>query len=259
MEVDTEPVLFAEVPEVVPPAEVPFETLEERFASCEERLGYCFRDRAILELSLTHASVARTRLASNERLEFLGDSILGHLVCEALYHRFPGEAEGELTRIKSAIVSRTTCAAISYRMGLERFLLLGKGLSAHDRIPQSIMAAVFESLVAGLYLDGGMEAVRHVVTPLVEPEIEHAALAGNLRNYKSLLQQIAQKTYNETPSYRLLDEKGPDHSKCFKVAAVVGAKTFPAAWGPSKKESEQRAAQNALCEIEGLEVPHVAD
>lgn len=250
---------FAEVPEPAASPDIPFESLEDRFSSCEERLNYRFRDRSILELSLTHASVARTRLESNERLEFLGDSILGHLVCEALYLRFPEEAEGELTRIKSAIVSRTTCAAISYRLGLERFLLLGKGLSSHDRIPLSIMAAVFESLVAGLYLDGGMDAVRGVVAPLVEPEIEHAAAAGNLRNFKSLLQQISQKTYGETPSYRLLDEKGPDHSKCFKVAAVVGTKFFPGAWGPSKKEAEQRAAQNALCEIEGLEIPHVAD
>lgn len=237
----------------------PFASLDDRLDRCEDKLGYRFRDRKLLELSLTHASVARTRLESNERMEFLGDSILGHLVCEALYLRFPEEAEGELTRIKSAIVSRHTCASMSYCLGLDQFLLLGKGLSTHNHIPQSIMAAVFESLVAGLYLDGGMEAVRTVVEPVVEPEIEHAAAAGNLRNFKSLLQQIAQKTFNETPSYRLLDEKGPDHSKCFKVAAVIGPNFYPAAWGASKKESEQRAAQNALCEIEGLELPHPAD
>lgn len=239
--------------------DAPYLTLDDRLSACEQRLGYRFRDRAHLELSLTHASVARSRLASNERLEFLGDSILGHLVCEALYHRFPEEPEGELTRIKSSLVSRTTCAAMSYRLGLERFILLGKGLSAHDRIPPSIMAAVFESLVAGLYLDGGMDAVQTVLGPLIEPEIEHAAGLANSRNFKSVLQQMAQKTYSETPIYRLLDEKGPDHSKCFKVAAVIGPQNFPAAWGPSKKEAEQRAAQNALCEIEGREVPHVAD
>ncbi len=239
--------------------EAPFESLSDRFTRCEEQLQYRFRDRNMLELCLTHASVARSRLASNERLEFLGDAILGHIVCEALYQRFPEAPEGELTRIKSSLVSRTTCAAISYQLGLDRFLLLGKGLSTHERIPQSIMAAVFESLVAGIYLDGGMEAVRAVVARLIQPEIELATATGNSRNFKSLLQQIAQKTFNETPVYRLLDEKGPDHSKCFKIAAVIGEQNYSAAWGPSKKEAEQRAAQNALCEIEGDAVPHIAD
>ena len=233
--------------------------MSQRFAQCEARLQYTFKNRSLLELSLTHASVARSRLESNERLEFLGDAILGQIVCEALYHRFPDQPEGELTRIKSTLVSRATCAAMSYELGLDQFILLGKGLSSHDQIPPSIMAAVFESLVAGIYLDGGINAVRSLIGRLIEPEIELCAITGSSRNFKSHLQQIAQKTFNETPVYRLMDEKGPDHSKCFKISAVIGSQSYPAAWGSSKKEAEQRAAQNALCEIEGIAVPHVAD
>ncbi len=235
------------------------DALDERLTECEEMIGYRFRDRRLLEQSLTHASVARCRLDSNERLEFLGDSILGHIVCEALFHRFPEAAEGELTRIKSTLVSRITCADISRRLRLDRFVLLGKGLASHDRIPQSIMAAVFEALVAGVYLDGGMDAVRLLVERAVNPEIDAATELGQMRNFKSLLQQTAQKSFNETPIYRLLDEKGPDHSKCFKISAIIGPQTYSAAWGPSKKEAEQRAAENALCELEGRDLPHVAD
>lgn len=235
------------------------ELLNERFRQCEDAIQYRFRDRQLLEQSLTHASVARLRIDSNERLEFLGDSILGHIVCEMLFHRFPEEPEGELTRIKSALVSRTTCASISHRLGLDRFVFLGKGLSTHDHVPQSIMAAVFESLVAGIYLDGGIDGIRPLVERMIAPEIDAIIEAGQSKNYKSLLQQTAQKTNNETPVYRLLDEKGPDHSKCFKICAVIGDRSYPAAWGPNKKEAEQRAAENALCELEGRELRFVAD
>jgi len=234
-------------------------SLEEKLTGCETVLQYRFRDRELLTRCLTHASVARTRLASNERLEFLGDSILGLIVCEALFHRFPESAEGELTRVKSALVSRNTCASVSEELGLGRFLLLGKGLSVHDTVPSSIMAAVFESLIAGVYLDGGLEAAREMVERLLAAEIERVTEQDQGENFKSQLQQMSQKTAGETPVYRLLDEKGPDHSKCFQVAAVVGSKMYSAAWGTSKKEAEQRAAQNALLEIEGGELPYDYD
>ena len=233
--------------------------LEVTLGGCEVALGYTFQDRALLERCLTHASVARTRLDSNERLEFLGDAILGAVVCEVLFSRLPEEAEGELTRIKSIVVSGSTCAKVSRKLGLDGFLLLGKGLSTNDPIPESIIAAVFESLTAGIYLDGGMDAARAFVTQTMTPEIEEAIESAHGRNYKSLLQQIAQKTFSETPVYQLLDEKGPDHSKCFKVAAAVGERVFPPAWGTNKKEAEQRAAHNALQTLEGKELPHLAE
>lgn len=228
----------------------------ERLAACEALLGYEFQDQELLERCLTHASIARTRLDSNERLEFLGDAILGALTCELLYERFPDEAEGELTRIKSVVVSRNTCARISEQLGLHHCLILGKGLGCVDQAPSSVVAAVFESIVAGLYLDGGWPVIREFVRKWVEPEIDRVLQSTHGKNYKSLLQQIAQKSLGATPGYVLLDEKGPDHSKCFKVAARVGGREYPAAWGPNKKEAEQRAAENAWCELQGQPLPY---
>ena len=237
-----------------------FASLEDRLKACEvEVLHYQFRDRSLFERALTHASVAKTRLDSNERLEFLGDAILGAIVCELLFQRFPEHPEGELTRIKSSLVSRNTCAALTEELGLTRFLILGKGLAMHDRIPVSIMAGVFESIVAAIYLDGGYEAVREFVHRAFVAEIDRATDFDQSKNYKSLLQQLSQKSHGETPSYHLLDEKGPDHSKCFKVSAAIGSQIFAAAWGSNKKEAEQRAALNALHEIAGKELPFVAD
>ena len=226
---------------------------------CEDVLQYRFRDRVLLERCLTHASVARTRLDSNERLEFLGDAILGTIVCEMLYQQFPDYPEGELTRVKSVLVSRQTCAAVSEQLGLQRFLRLGKGIGANDRIPSSILAGVIEALIAGVYLDGGLEAAREFVARIMEAEITRATELSHGKNFKSLLQQLSQKSFGETPVYRLLDEKGPDHSKCFKIAACIGAQTYQPAWGASKKEAEQRAACNALYEIQGEELPFVSD
>jgi ribonuclease-3 len=237
-----------------------FASLEERLDACEsDVLLYRFRDRELLEQALTHASIAKTRLESNERMEFLGDGILGAIVCEMLFQRFPEHPEGELTRIKSSLVSRNTCAALTEELGLTRFLILGKGLAMHDRIPVSIMAGVFESIVAAIYLDGGFNAVQEFVARAFAGEISRATEFDQSKNYKSLLQQMSQKSHGETPLYHLLDEKGPDHSKCFKVSAAIGSQVFPAAWGSNKKEAEQRAALNALHEIAGKELPFVAD
>lgn len=234
-------------------------TLDEKLDACEAALRYRFMDRSLLERCLTHSSVANQRLDSNERLEFLGDSVMGVIVCEMLFRTFPEEEEGELTRLKSALVSRRTCARISVRIGLDRCLLLGKGLQMHGRIPPSVNAAVFESVVAGVYLDGGLEATRAFVEPIMAEELEAITGEDQLQNFKSLLQQHAQRELSETPVYRLLDEKGPDHSKCFKIAAVIGSQSYPAAWGNNKKQAEQRAARNALAQLEGREVPYAAE
>jgi ribonuclease-3 len=235
------------------------DSIEQNLSECEASIQYQFRNRDLLEHCLTHSSVARTRLASNERLEFLGDAILGALVCEMLFHRFPEYPEGELTRIKSSLVSRLTCAEIADELGVDRLLFLGKGLHRHDGIPVSIKAAVYETLIAGIYLDGGLQAVGQFVEQTMASRIEQLANAEQSKNFKSLLQQLSQKNFGGTPVYRLLDEKGPDHSKCFKISAVIGPRKFTAAWGPSKKEAEQRAAHNALFEMEGKEVPWTSD
>ncbi len=227
--------------------------------ACQERIGYRFSDTALLVAALTHASGADNRLASNERLEFLGDAILGAVVCEMLYRRYPSYLEGDMTKVKSVVVSRQSCAKISESLGMQEFLILGKGMTTHPKVPPSLMADVFEALTAAIYLDGGMERAREFVTKLVGPEATLAADGELGDNYKSLLQQLVQREHGTTPSYLLLDEKGPDHSKCFKIAAAVGPDRFQAAWGRNKKEAEQRAARNALSELKGDDAPFPAD
>jgi ribonuclease-3 len=231
----------------------------DQMAGCQRRLGYYFRDQELLRAALTHASGAEHRLASNERLEFLGDAILGAVVCEMLFHRYPEYLEGDLTKIKSIVVSRQTCAKISEALGLEEFLILGKGMTTHPSVPSSLLADVFESLIAAVYLDGGVEAASQFISQYLEPEIE-AAVEGNTGgNYKSLLQQLAQREHGTTPVYQLLDEKGPDHSKCFKICAQVGRRRYQAAWGRNKKEAEQRAARNALSQLNEEAPPFPSD
>jgi ribonuclease-3 len=226
---------------------------------CQKAIGYQFRQPELLRASLTHASGANTRLASNERLEFLGDAVLGLVTCEQLYLRFPDFQEGDLTKIKSVVVSRRTCARLSRALNLGDYLFLGKGMSFHAAVPASLLADVFESLVAAIYLDGGLEPAKRFILQWVGPEIEQVAEGAHAGNFKSVLQQVSQREFGATPQYPLLDEKGPDHSKCFKVAAVIGRHTYPAAWGRNKKEAEQKAAMNALAAISGEPVPFAAD
>ncbi len=226
---------------------------------CEERIGYTFRDKGLLRAALTHASGALHRLASNERMEFLGDAILGAVVCEMLYRMFPDFLEGEMTRLKSIVVSRQTCARISQALGMKDFLILGKGMTTSPNVPSSLLADVFESLIAAIYLDGGDAAARPFIQRWLAPEIEAAAGGDVGGNYKSLLQQVAQREHGVTPTYQLLDEKGPDHSKCFKISAQIGSNRYQPAWGRNKKEAEQRAARNALNELNGQPPPFPSD
>ncbi len=228
-------------------------------AECQEVVSYRFQRIELLRAALTHTSSAQTRLSSNERLEFLGDSVLGLIVCEQLYQLFPDYDEGNLTKIKSAVVSRRTCARISRLLNLGDYLFLGKGMHHYAVIPANLLADVFESLVGAMYLDGGLEPVKRFVLKYMTPEIQEVAEGAHAGNYKSHLQMVAQREFNETPQYQLLDEKGPDHSKCFEVAAVIGRYHYPAAWGRTKKEAEQKAAMNALAAIAGDPIPFAVD
>ncbi len=232
------------------------EILEE----CQNAIGYHFRQPELLRAALTHASGANTRLASNERLEFLGDSVLGLVTCEQVYLRFPDYQEGDLTKVKSVVVSRRTCARFSKALNLGAFMFLGRGMNAGtERVPSSLLADVYESLVGAIFLDGGLEAARPFILRHLGPEIEEVAEGAHGGNFKSLLQQVAQREFSSTPQYVLLDEKGPDHSKCFKIAAQIGRHTYAGAWGRNKKEAEQRAAMNAYAQINGEPVPFEHD
>ena len=159
--------------------------------------------------------------------------------------------EGQLTKIKSVVVSRITCAKISKSLGLASVLIVGKGMSTARSVPRSLLADVFESLVAAVYLDGGTAAARDLVGRLLQPEIDLAASGASDDNYKSLLQQIVQRDFGATPSYQVLEEQGPDHNKYFRVSAQFDQREFPPAWGSNKKEAEQRAACNALARLNG--------
>jgi ribonuclease-3 len=217
--------------------------------ACQERIGHTFRDESILLAALTHASGAAHRLASNERLEFLGDAILGFIVCDTLYRIFPESLEGDLTRVKSVVVSRETCGRISEQLGLTEFLIVGKGLAVNSAVPVSVLSDLFESVVAAIYLDGGIEPARRFVSRWMEPEIAQVSSGAQGANHKSLLQQLSQRDFGVTPTYEVMEESGPDHSKSFHVSAFIGERRYTPAWGRNKKEAEQRAASNALVEL----------
>jgi ribonuclease III len=223
---------------------------------CQDAIGYRFRDPALLQAALTHTSGANTRLGSNERLEFLGDSVLGLVTCEVLFEKYPDYQEGEMTKVKSVVVSRKTCGKFSQELGLGDYLVLGKGLAHHREVPPNVLADVFESLVAAVFLDGGWEAAKAFVLRFVGPEVDRVADNALANNAKSQLQQVAQREFGGTPRYLVLDEQGPDHDKCFKVAAAVNDHPFPPAWGRTKKEAELKAAVNALADIQGEMLPY---
>ena len=215
----------------------------------ERRIDYRFSNPLLLQQAFVHASIASTRVASNERLEFLGDAVLGAVVCIHLYERFPLELEGELTKIKSSAVSRRVCADIAVDLGFADAVQLGKGMGSRTELPSSLLAALFESVVGAIYLDGGIEPARTFILRNLDERIGRSASLGHQQNFKSVLQQSLQSRELGNPSYIVLDEKGPDHAKAFEICVEVGARRFKSCWAMSKKSAEQDAALEALVEL----------
>lgn len=232
---------------------------DDKLSLCQKQIEYTFQDHTRLLAALTHASGATNRLSSNERLEFLGDAILGFAVCEWLYNKHPEYQEGELTQIKSAVVSRRTCAKVSRKLGLENCLILGKGMQQAAGVPRSLLSDVYEALIAAVYLDGGMDAAKAFIVRTLSEEMSQAVQGHSVGNYKSSLQQLAQREHGTAPIYRLVQEQGPDHSKSFKIVAEIKGRQFTGAWGRNKKDAEQRAAGNALAELRGDQPPYTDD
>ena len=218
----------------------------ERLRECASRLSYSFRDYRWLHQALTHSSIKTLDNPSNERLEFLGDSILGLVMTEFLYNFFQQHNEGELTQIKSVVVSTTALAQESERLGLGNYYNVGKGVTRKRKMPPSLLANVFEAVVAAIYKDSGIEEARRFILRNIYHQVLRVAGNRHQQNFKSLLQQWAQKTLNVTPTYRVMSEKGPDHMKSFEVMAVVGDKKYALGAGRSKKEAEQDAAEKTL-------------
>ena len=218
----------------------------------ETAIGYRFRDIQLLQNALTHSSYANERwhnsLLSNERLEFLGDSVLGMLVAEYLYRNFPDRPEGELTRMRADMVCEQTLAAAANKIGIGQHLLLGHGEERFGgRNRNSILADAMESVIAACFLDGGLQAALKVVQRFILVEVPVTKLHN--ADYKTALQELVQQKKNQTLSYTLVGESGPDHDKQFRVEVALNGTVVGSGTGSSKKRAEQSAA---ACAIERL-------
>ena len=215
----------------------------------EVALGYKFQNITLLQNALTHSSYANERwhnsLLSNERLEFLGDSILGMTVAAYLFHNFPDRPEGELTRMRADMVCENSLAAIAVRLDLGKHLLLGHGEERFGgRTRVSILADAVESVIAAAYLDGGIEAAKGIISRFVLCNVPVSKLQN--MDYKTSLQELVQQKKNQTLCYRLEGESGPDHDKIFTAQVLLNDQVVGEGTGSSKKRAEQDAARVAL-------------
>ena len=214
----------------------------------EKKLNYSFRDPALLEEALNHSSYANEHraagLRSNERLEFLGDSVLGFVTAEFLFRQHPDLPEGDLTRIRAALVCEQSLYEVAKFLGLGQYLKLGKGEEAGGgRQRQSILADATEAVFAAVYLDGGMERVRELICRVL---LSRAPAAEERRDYKTTLQEIVQRRSGQVLTYHMVDESGPDHNKTFLFQVRLNGAPVGQGRGHSKKEAEQAAARDAL-------------
>ncbi|MGQ0612722.1 MAG: ribonuclease III [Planctomycetaceae bacterium] len=229
---------------------------QNQLADLEVLLGHSFRNKDFLLNALSHSSIKSDDLPSNERLEFLGDSVLGLVVSETLYRRFPSEDEGVLTRIKSHAVSRAILQRVAAAMGLERFILVGKGVLKRE-IPASLLGNLFEAIVGAIYLDTGLAAARKFLMRHLDVVIGEIVDDRAERNYKSMLQHYCQREHSGVPSYRVHRESGPAHGRNYDVSVLLNGREHGRARADSKKEAEQGAARGALLHFRQLdENPH---
>jgi ribonuclease-3 len=231
----------------------------EELQALENQLGFMFHDYSLLSRALTHRSYLNENpdiaLEDNERLEFLGDAVLDFVVGAYLYHRLPEMDEGELTSLRAALVRAETLADFARRLELGRYLRLGYGeaeTGGRDRTP--ILCATFEAVVGAMYLDQGVEPVRALVEPLIGPELVNIRARSLHKDAKSEFQVWAQKQFNITPRYKVVDSEGPDHAKTFTVQVLVGQQPWGEGNGRSKQAAEQAAATDALLKAEAIEL-----
>ena len=220
----------------------------------ENAIGYRFRNITLLQNALTHSSFANERwhdsLKSNERLEFLGDSILGMVVAEFLYRNYPDRPEGELTRMRAAMVCENSLAKVADQIGLGEHLLLGHGEEqGGGRARASILADAVESVIAASFLDGGMEPARKFIEKIILCHVPEHCLRN--ADYKTALQELIQQKKNQVLTYELTGESGPDHDKHFAVQVLLNGTVIGSGEGTSKKRAEQDAARNAMEKLNG--------
>lgn len=220
----------------------------------QRELGITFNDANLLQTALTHRSylneVPNPTLHDNERLEFLGDAVLDFITGEYLYHHFPNIREGELTSLRSALVRTEMLADFASRINLGEFLFMGKGEEeTGGRKRPAILCGAFEALIGALYLDRGIEAVRKVVIPFVESEIDTILRTKSRHDAKSKFQEVAQSIYKITPRYKTISEEGPDHDKTFTIAVYLNETEYGRGKGSNKQRAAQAAAHAALDRI----------
>lgn len=216
----------------------------------EERLGYSFRNRALLETALTHSSYANENRASgivcNERLEFLGDSVLGVTVADFLYRHFPDMPEGRMTRLRAELVCEQSLHRVALELHLGDYLRLGKGEEHNGgRKRASILSDAVEAVIAAMYLDAGMETAAEFIHRCLLDDVR-AIETPTFTDYKTSLQELVQRHSGQVLSYELVGEEGPDHAKTFRVQVCLNGDPIGRGTGRTKKEAEQTAAANAL-------------
>lgn len=214
-------------------------------------IDYKFRDETLLKTAMTHSSYANehrgSHLHHNERLEFLGDSVLGLVTADHLYTHYPELPEGELTKLRAAVVCEGALCEIARELGIPAALRLGHGEEiGGGRERPSILADATEALLGAIYLDGGIEPARAFVLRFIPRKVEVAIAGGAFKDYKTMLQEIVQKNKQETLRYRLAGQSGPDHDKRFTMELLLNSNVFATGTGRSKKEAEQMAAKQAL-------------
>lgn len=232
----------------------PIEQLQTQIAMIEERIGHVFKDKDLIITAFLHRSYLNEnkdiKLNHNERLEFLGDTVLGLIVSEWLYIRFPESKEGELSFLRSRLIEASSCVSFLKVLGIEKHVLLGRGERMNDgRGRESIQADLFEAIIGAIYLDGGLEASKAFFLTHFMKEIE-GIIEMPVCNYKAVLQDYAQKKYQQQPVYQVMIETGPDHSKMFDVAVLVNGEIWGVGKGSSKKEAQQEAARIAVEKID---------
>ena len=216
----------------------------------QNKLGIKFKNFSLLDLALTHRSYSNESVyaeSNNERMEFLGDSILGLIVCEHLYINFPDQKEGYLAKVKSYVVSEDTLAEIALNLQVDNFLLVGRGEECSGgRHKKAILADSMEAIMGAYYLDSGYKAVSSFIQSLLIPEIIKVKEDRHRKDYKTLLQEFMQKNYKIYPKYTIVKKSGPDHDRTFWINVIVNDKEFGPGKGKNKKEAEQLAAQIAF-------------
>jgi ribonuclease-3 len=241
------------------PSSLPFMVIQERgcvladLATLQQILGISFDDLSLLELALVHSSYINENPAfttSNERLEFLGDAILGFVIAERLHQDFPHLSEGEMTKLRSALVRGASLARIATAIGLGNYLYLGKGEEASGgRHKPTNLAAALEAVIAAIYLDQGLAAVKDFILRVFQKELKKIANQGIRADYKSQLQEFTQQRWQLTPDYHVIKAEGPDHDMRFTIEVRVGDSVLGRGSGKSKKMAETEAARSALQQI----------